>query len=209
MAKLFSIIMLSLILLSSGVQAVSMGTLLESDLQAVQSGESGKFTILVWNSGSEPFSVNITAAEHPSNWTAIISPNLFTLNSSSGSEYVKIPGSNRTVMATKVDVIVKLPASVAPGTYNLTVLAATVESSNSNIALSQERVFRLSVDVRNQTPYFNRASTSVSNQTAQSGQPLPALPGTNETGHADDTTYLYLAVILIIVLISLLLYKYS
>lgn len=199
MVKLLNVIILFLMLFSTGTYAISMGTLVKSDLKQISINESAKFTLLFWNIENESYRVKLGVKEAPENWIVIINPNNFELNSSVGKEYIKLPYKDNSVKATPIDVIVKPPTSVKIGMYNI-IITAMSESSPEEIGLSQERSFKLSVEIENPT-YFKESSQSESQNVSSFAENLK-----QEINNPD---YFYVLIIIIILLISYLIYKYS
>lgn len=199
MVKLLNVIILFLMLFSTGTYAISMGTLVKSDLKQIAINESAKFTLLFWNVENESYRVKLGVKEAPENWIVIIDPNNFELNNSVGKEYIKLPYKDSSVKATPVDVIVKPPTSVKTGRYDVVITAVT-ESSYDEIGLSQERSFKLSVEIGN--PTYSKESSQITNQNIS-----PFIE--NLKKEIDNPDYFYVLIIIIILLISYLIYKYS
>lgn len=199
MVKLLNIIILFLMLFSTGTYAISMGALVKNDLKQIATNELAKFTLLFWNIENESYRVKLGVKEAPENWIVIIDPNNFELNNSVGKEYIKLPYKDNSVKATPVDVIVKPPTSVKTGRYNVVVTAMS-ESSPEEIGLSQERSFKLSIEIENPT-YFKESSQSTNQSISSFIESLK-----QEINNPD---YFYALIIIIILLISYLIYKYS
>jgi len=198
--KILKIIFLFLIIFSAETYALSMGTVVKNDFAKIAIDESAKFTVLFWNVENESYQVELYVKEAPENLVVIVEPNNFVLNSSTGKEYIKLPYKNEYIKATPVDIIVK-PSSSKPGRYNISIIARSILPQN-NISFSQERIFKFLVEVENPL-YFESSNEQEVIQNHQN-QYL-------EQENLVDTSsnYFYPIVILIILLISFLIYKYS
>ena len=202
MAKLFKVIILFSLLISSGAYAISMGSVAKNNFEKITSSESAKFTLLFWNIEIESFRVRLNTRELPNDWIIIIEPNNFILNASVGKEYIKLPYTNDNVKATPVEVIVKPTISTKPGKYNIS-LSSTTESASDGISFSQERVFNFIVEVENPT-YLEPPEEKGSNQ---SNEKITSPYKSNVENN--DFSYFYVIIIIIILLFSFLIYKYS
>jgi uncharacterized membrane protein len=201
MAKLLSLIFLSLALLSAESYAVSFGTVAKNDISMIAKNESAKFTLLFWNVDNDSYIVKLEPEVFPKDWTVIIEPNDFALNSSSGKEMISLPYMKEGVRATPVYVIAKPPQNVKFGTYEFLVSASTYPQGGE-IELSQQRIFNLSVRVGDQI-YKNiiKDNQSISFQNITSF--------VEDIGKEIGPNYYYAAIILIILLVSFLIYRYS
>jgi uncharacterized membrane protein len=209
MAKLLSTILFSFMLLTSGAYAMSMGSLVRNGVDSISSNESAMFTIIFWNAGSDTYEVVLNPRSVPEGWAAVIEPKDFYLNSSSGNEYISLPYIGEPVKATVVKVIIKPTFSAPTGKYNVTVTAVS-KYPGSDIGFSQERVFNLVVDFSNHVVFENhsqKTSATIVSGSANEFQNITSI-AVGERG-GEDASYLYLAVTLVIVLFSFIVYKYS
>jgi uncharacterized membrane protein len=205
MSKLFEVIILFSLLLSSGAYAISMGSVVKNDFEKITSSESAKFTLLFWNIDKESYRVRLDIRELPNDWIIIIEPNNFILNASVGKEYINLPYMNDGVKATPVEVIVKPITSTRPGKYNIT-LSSRTESPSDGISFSQERLFNFIVEVENPT-YFESSEEQIANQYKEN-ESTSSLSYKLNLENA-DLSYFYVMIIIIILLFSFLIYKYS
>lgn len=201
--KLLSIIFLLLVIFSTRAYAVNMGTVVKNDFAKIEVGESAKFTVLFWNVENESYKVELSIEEAPENWVVIVEPNNFVLNESTGKEYIKLPYKNDYSKATPVDIIVKPPASVKPGKYNISVIAKSILPQNG-ISLSQERIFKFLVEIENPL-YFENSNEQKIVSTANHQNQYQKQESLVNT----SSNHFYIISILIILLISFLIYKYS
>jgi hypothetical protein len=205
MSKLFEVIILFSLLLSSGAYAISMGSAVKNDFEKITNSESAKFTLLFWNIDKESYRVRLDIREIPNDWIIIIEPNNFILNASVGEEYINLPYMNDGVKATPVEVIVKPITSTKPGKYNIT-LSSRTESPSDGISFSQERLFNFIVEVENPT-YFESSEEQIANQYNENESTSPLSYRLNLKNA--DLSYFYVMIIIIILLFSFLIYKYS
>jgi hypothetical protein len=208
MARILSAIFISFMLLTSGTYAISMGSLLRNGVDSIGPDESARFSIMFWNVGSDTFEVLLTPRIVPDGWTVVIEPNDLHLNSSSGDMYISLPYQSNPAKATTVNVVIKPPYYAPTGKYNFTVTGAT-KYPGSDVGFSQERAFNLAVDLVNPVTFENHsqdASTSAASAVSE-GQNITSMAVRDKD--AEDASYLYMSVILMIILFSLLVYKYS
>lgn len=179
-----------------------MGTVVKNDYSKISSDESAKFTVLFWNAENNDYKIGISVKELPEGWTVLTEPNNFILNSSIGKEYVSLPYG--TVKALPVDIILKPPKNIEPGKYNI-MLSAVAELPSNGIKLSQERLFKFIVEVEN--PLFFKETESQNGKKTEEKANAPTSNAIFEIRNY-DSDYFYLIVI-IILLASFLIYKYS
>ena len=203
MAKLFRVIILFSLLLSSGAYAISMGSVVKNNFEKIANGESAKFTLLFWNIENESYRVILNVREIPHDWIVIIEPNNFVLNASVGEEYIKLPYMNDGVKATPVEVIVK-PTTAKPGKYDISISSRT-ESPSDGISFSQERVFNFTVEVENPT-FFEPSEEQSSNRYNEESTSSLAYDLNLEEA---NLSYFYIIIIIMIILFSFLIYRYS
>jgi hypothetical protein len=199
MEKLLSLAILLFFILLPSVEAISLGTLVKNDFAAVKQDESAKFTILFWNVESSPYIVETKIESSPENWTVIINPERFLLDSTTGSESIFLPYQKNPVRAFPINVFVK-PVSAKPGNYTL-VLSAAAGYPGNTINFFQERKFKLTVEVEGKAEAEGSSQTSIQE---------PSMP-TGETAQVQNylNYVLYVVVLVCILFVSLLIYKYG
>jgi hypothetical protein len=203
MFKPLSIIIIFLAILSMRAYAISMGTVVKNDFARISIDESARFTILFWNIEDNDYKVELSVKESPKDWTVIIEPNNFVLNSSVGKEYINLPYGR--IKAAPINVIVKPPSSVGFGNYEI-IINARSELPNSGITLSQERLFKFVVEVGN--PLFFKETGKQKDNNQKEKQTVTGESISLEKEN-NNSNYFYLIIILIIILASFLIYKYS
>jgi uncharacterized membrane protein len=205
MNKMIKIILISFALLSTQAYALSMGSLAKGDFASVGADESAKFTVLLWNQEKE-YNVTLSPSSVPDGWSVIIDPGDVALGPSTGSEYIKLPYNTEAIRATSVSVIVKPSYSSENGNYTVAI-KATTSSSTQDIGFAQERLFRFTVEYKNLMAFENKENSSVSPMVSTAPQSMESGPvSTNR----DNTMYAaYAGMAALVLLISLLIYKYS
>ena len=203
LAKLILILILFLAIVSTRAYALSMGTVAKNDYIRISPDESAKFTVLFWNAESNNYKVGINVKELPEGWTVLIEPNNFILNSSIGKEYVNLPYG--TVKALPIDIILKPPKNIEPGKYDI-VLSAGAELPSNGIKLSQERLFKFTVEVENPLFFKETQKQDVSHTNENKNLSREVISFEKENVNPN---YFYLIVVLIVILVSFLIYKYS
>lgn len=187
-------------LLSSSAYALSMGSIAKNDFAEITSGESAKFEALFWNPENESYKV-VLSASFPDRWTVILDPKDFILNNSVGEEYISVSHGN--VRAKRVNVFVKPDEKSVSGNYTITVWVDAISSENSSLTVIPRRSFNLIVELKGleseehideiEMPYV---SEDVNQETVVE----------HENG---DEKIFYIAVIGLIILISIIVYKKS
>lgn len=206
MAKLLRIIILLLLVLSIRVEAIDMGTLAKNNFAKISVDDSAKFTVLFWNF-EDGYKLELSVKESPENWTTIIEPNDFILNASTGKEYIKLPYKSESIKATPVDIIVKPNNSTKPGKYNITI-AAKFGQPTKVIGFYQERIFKFVVEIEN--PLFFE-DTKSQNRVIDQNKENQSIAKFDLTQKQEDFSinYFYLIILLLIIFVSFLIYKYS
>ncbi|OGI11553.1 hypothetical protein A3K64_03545 [Candidatus Micrarchaeota archaeon RBG_16_36_9] len=183
-----------------------MGTVVKNDFAKIEVGESANFKVLFWNIENESYKVELYKKEAPENWVIIVEPNNFNLNASEGKEYIKLPYENDYVKATLVDIIVK-PYSVNPGKYNVVLVARSFFPQNG-ISFSQERLFKFVVEIEN--PLFFENSKKQNQDINQNKENQDISEINLIRGQENfNSNYFYTISIILILLLSFLIYKYS
>ena len=108
---------LFLILLSSEVYALNMGSVAKNKIAEISIGESAKFKMLFWSFENEAHIVKLSIKESPEGWTIIIDPDEFILNKTIGEEYISLPYTNENIKAKVVNLFAKPSSNSKPGKY--------------------------------------------------------------------------------------------
>jgi hypothetical protein len=168
--------------------------------------------MLFWNSESESYSVKLLVKDSPKDWTVIIDPDEFMLNKSIGEEYINLPYNNENVKAKVVNIFVKPDNSSKPGKYSVTVKAETNlnQSEANQLSIIPERLFTFEIDLKGFT---------TSNDSMESIVNIPAneIETKNDslesyylkTDDKVDKNYFYLAILSLVIIVSIIIYKKS
>lgn len=192
-------IILIFLLAMQTVGAISMGTVVKTSTAKIEPGESARFTILFWNVEDTSYNVELDVKETPTDWMTIIQPEEFTLNSSTGREYISLPYTDKIVKVFPVDIFVK-PENSTAGRYYVTIIARAGLPSQG-LSFFQEREFKLTIDVAGLQP-----SSQAENKTNLNTDESQAL---NNKSSAIPHYFFYIAVIVCILVVSLIIYKYA
>lgn len=222
--KILSIIaLLSLLLTVQTAGAMSMGTVVKKDTMTITNDGLAKFTILFWNVENNSYNVELYVKELPKGWLVNIQPEEFMLNSSSGSEHVVL-SSDKTVKAFPVNVSV-VPENPEPGKYQIT-LVARAGVNKEGMSFFQEREFRLNVNVTESksSSVFSKIIESIKSLTGRflenseesksdvesiyTNSRLKSFTGMI-VGIFHSTYFLYFAIVVCILVVSLTIYKYA
>jgi hypothetical protein len=183
------------LLLFAGI-AHALGTVTKNDAAVLGENESARFTILFW-SDDEQY-VELWVKEAPANWIVIIEPDNFKINESSGNEYIVLPDRG-TKKALPVDIFVK--PSGTSGTQHV-VIGARSGNQSEGIVFMQERAFTFTIEGKSNfsEPAAEKNNSIAKNQT------------NNEKYQAEkreEINYLIYLALFLVVLFSVLIYKYS
>ncbi|MEM5853616.1 MAG: hypothetical protein QXG39_00715 [Candidatus Aenigmatarchaeota archaeon] len=196
MNKLSLITTLLFFLILTEVKAMSFGTVLKKDFVTIKSNESAKFEILLWNVEEKSYQVQIEVEKAPENWFVIVQPKEFLLNSSSGDEYINLPYSEKPAKAFSVRVFVK-PENAKPGDYEI-LIKARAGFPSEGIVFLQEREFKLRVEIEGET---------IENKTSNETEKFSPLAG--KLIEESSSILSYILVIICILVVSGLIYKYA
>lgn len=203
-------IILFLILISSNACAINLGSVEKNNFAEISDDESAKFTMLFWNSESEPYGVKLLVKDFPENWIVIIDPDEFILNKSVGEEYINLPYSNENVKAKVVNIFVKPDSSSKPGKYLVTVKTETNLNQNeaNQLSIIPERLFTFEINLKG----FTTSNDIVENKVKIPTNEIETKNDSLESYYlkADDKTdkkYFYLAIASLVIIISIIIYK--
>lgn len=144
---------------------ISMAAFTENNHALVNRDETAEFFILFWNPENGPFPIRLKATEVPEGLVVIIKPNDFMLNSSLVTEFPAEKGRNYVntkqglMMTTPVKVLVKVPKTIEPGSYNV-VVTATAGSPSEVVSTLLEKKFKFTVNVTSLTFSENLSKTT-------------------------------------------------
>jgi hypothetical protein len=201
------IIIIFLILLSSNVYAISLGSLVKDKTGEVSKDESIKFKMLFWNVENEAYDVELSVKEAPKDWIVIISPAEFILNKSIGEEYVSLPYSEN-VKAKVVNLYVKPDKYSEPGKYFVVIGAETrLENEVNGMNVVPERLFKFEVNVEGLIAAKNDTNKISLSENEIKTESKDLVAGNIEV--KPDKKYFYSVIVLLVMTISIILYKKS
>lgn len=132
-------ILFILMILFSSVNA--LGLLEKSSNIEINPGDSGIYSILVWD--RENVKIHIDIIEKPEFFYVILKQNDFYLNASS-EDYVFV--GNDYLPAPKVDILIRVDDNAEPGNYSLK-FKLTSENEARGLSVFQERIFESKISV--------------------------------------------------------------
>ncbi|MBN2202761.1 MAG: hypothetical protein JW700_01050 [Candidatus Aenigmarchaeota archaeon] len=132
--------------------AISIGNSLKYDYQEIALEQSARFKILFWNSGNEPYTMEIRNVESPEGWTVIIDPASFLLDKETGEEYISLPYMNENIRAKIVNVFVKPPQNEESGNYSFTIVSQITSQDTGQLTMVPKNSFILKVGLRGIEP---------------------------------------------------------
>jgi len=206
------IIILFLILISSDAYAINLGSVEKNSFAEISDGESAKFTMLFWNSESEPYGVRLLVKDFPKDWTVIIDPDEFMLNKSVGEEYINLPYSNENVKAKVVNIFVKPDNFSKPGKYSVTVKTETNlnQSEANELSVIPEKLFTFEIDLKGLTTSDNIVESKVKIPTNKIETKNDSLESYYlKVDDKTDKKYFYLAIVSLVIIVSIIIYKKS
>lgn len=207
-----SIVFIFLILLSSGAYAINLGSVAKNSFSEISNDESAKFTMLFWNSESESYGVKLLVEDSPKDWTVIIDPDEFMLNKSTGEEYINLPYSNENVKAKVVNIFVRPDSLSKPGNYSV-IIKAEVDMNQSEaneLSVIPERLFTFEIELKG----FTTSNDSVENIAKIPTNEIETKNDSLESYYLKvdnkvDKNYFYLAILSLVVIVSIIIYKKS
>ncbi|MFH1473650.1 MAG: hypothetical protein ABIE55_02030 [Candidatus Aenigmatarchaeota archaeon] len=204
-----SIIILFFILLSSEVYAISLGSIVKEDYVEISNDESVKFKMLFWNIDSESYTLKLSVKDAPENWIAIIDPDEFVLNNSIGEEYISLPYMNDNIKAKVVNLFVKPDSDSEAGIYSVVIEAGTKTSDEtSGIEIVPQRLFNFQINLSGSKDSIGIENKDIKDSTefvSEEGSLKTISSAENEL----DKDYFYLAVVILVILASIIIYRKS
>ena len=202
MVKLLSLIaIVSFVIFLCPVNAINLGSVAKNDHASINYNESARFKLLFWNTENSTYKVELEIKDMPKDWTVIIQPKEFFLNSSTGEEYINLPYMEKSVIAYPVNVFVK-PNNNENGTYYVTIIARAGLNNNNTISTFQERQFKFYIDVINGVKSENSVQDEI--LTLNKSDPEKIIEVQENNNYI-----IYLIVVICIFLVSLTIYKYA
>jgi hypothetical protein len=201
--KAFALVLV-FVCLSSRAYAINFGSVAKSDFAQIKSGESAKFTVLFWNAEDDSYVLKLSK-EAPENWIVIIDPEEFLLNRTTGEEYISLPSGN--VRAKVVNIFVKPDANSKNGNYSVVINSIAELGGNAEnvISIVPVRSFNFEISLTGSAASESESKEEVTEVTESTdiSEKEKALP---ENENIDS---FYLAMAIVIVVFSIIVYKKS
>ena len=207
-------VILFLILLSSEVYAVNLGSVAKNKFAEISDSESVKFKMLFWNAEDESYTMKLTIKEAPKDWIIIIDPNEFVLNKTIGEEYINLPYTNENIKAKIVNLFVKPDSNSKPGKYFVIIKTEIKLSKNekNGITIIPGSVFKFEINLKgfvisNDTETKENTIELSGNGLNSKSEDLKINNSKNE--NQIDKKYFYFIVVFLVILTSITIYKKS
>ncbi len=207
---------LFLILLSSGVHAINMGSVAKNKFAEISNDESVKFKMLFWNAEDESYTMKLSTKEAPENWIIILDPSEFVLNKTVGEEYINLPYSNEIIKAKVVNLFVKPVINSKSGKYFITIKAEPRLSQNEidGINIIPTRILKFEIDLENFEVIESKNIKEEQKNTIEffeksleyNGESVKISNSENEEKKMDKK-YFYFIIIFLVAIISIIIYK--
>jgi len=208
------VIILFLILLSSRVYAINLGSIAKNKFAEISGDESVKFKMLFWNAEDESYTMKLTIKEAPKDWIIIIDPNEFVLNKTIGEEYINLPYTNENIKAKIVNLFVKPDSNSKPGKYFVIIKTEIKLSKNekNGITIIPGSVFKFEINLKgfvisNDTETKENTIELSGNGLNSKSEDLKINNSKNE--NQIDKKYFYFIVVFLVILTSITIYKKS
>jgi hypothetical protein len=204
------VVILFLILLSSEVYAINLGSIVKNKFTEISKDESAKFKMLFWNVESKSYIVKLTVKEAPKDWIVLFDPSKFVLDKTIGEEYINLPYTDENIKAKIVNVFVKPVSKARSGKYFVVVKAETKLSQNekNGITFVPQRLFEFEVDIKGFNTTESAESINIEfseNKVDTDNENLKVINLENENNIS--RTYFYLAIIFLVLVMATIIYK--
>lgn len=212
--KSILVLVLSLLFFSVA-SAANFGSAAKNNRAVLQQGEDANFELLFWTSEEEAQIVVLSVSSAPEDWVIQFDQNFFNISSSQGNERILISGEY--LFATSAGLTVDT-ANYENGTYKIVVSAQT-SPVGEGISLGQERLFNLIVQIGDiptvkepEEEIGPREPAKTEEQNVSQDVLKESVPqNASEEKEPSRNTYIpeTLAIIIAIIFISFLVYRFS
>jgi hypothetical protein len=202
--NVFITLFLTFILIEGLVNALSIGTLVDNYYAETNKGSTVEFVVKVWNVEKDSLSVSFNVLQNDGNLPVFITPNDFILNYSGdmpnekGTEYVN--SDFGLMKVTPVRILVNVPSSIEYNDYTI-LISVTGGKPTSGISIFLESKLKFVVRV---TPY---APTTIQITTKETK--TNDITGLFISASKNRLIFPVMLIVIIILVISLLIYKYA
>lgn len=167
--------------LGEKAEAINLGTYVKADSLAASPGGYAKAEILFWSSANETYSVAMSAVKAPRGWYVVAVPQKFTVGNEGEytlKENMLLPGTDASVAARVVDIVINVPEGEREGTYDVA-LEAVAGGGSGEVSLAQARIFNFRIYVKNAANKAAEGSSgsSGSNRIVEPDSAAAGLPG--------------------------------
>ncbi len=206
---IISIVLISFFIFIEGlVHALSLGTLVDKYYIETNKKNTVEFIVKLWNVEKKPLSISFNVLQNDGKLPIFITPNNFILNYSGyslnerGVEYVN--SDFGLMKITPVRIIVNIPSSIKYNDYTIMV-GVTGGNPTSGVSATLESKFRFVVNV---TPYAPRRVTPSEISTTSKETPQ-WITGLHIFASENPYVFPIASAVIVILVISLLIYKYA
>jgi hypothetical protein len=163
----------------------------------VRPGGTANFQILVWTVEEKPFLIKAEVVDAPKDLVILVSPNetLLTNSPLGDVEVVNLPG--KVVKALVIKIFAKVPSDRKEGKYNFSI-SLSAGNPGKGISMLQERKFRFTIEVEKVGILESIGKFISSGVGSITGM-------ATKTAERPDL----LLFVIVIIVISILIYKYS
>ncbi len=212
--KTLVIVLFFMLLLSSRVCAINLGSVAKNNFATVSIDKSTKFEMLFWNIEEEPYTIKLSINNAPKDWTVIIDPDEFILNKTIGEEYINLPYLDEDIKAKIINLFVKPSSDSKPGKYFISIKSEVriSQSEKNAITIVPGSILNFEVelegfDITESNIIIESEENKIDfseNGFETNGKDLKI---SNFNEENIDKSYFYLIIVFLVIVISIIIYK--